>query len=98
MAEYILSKKASEDLCKIWNYTTETWSEEQADTYYHNLIQSIEHIAKKPESTGRSYDEVRPGCRGFHSGRHIIFYRVLKSGKTRIIRILHERMDYGRHL
>lgn len=98
MANYILSKKAQEDLRKIWYYTVETWSEKQADTYFHSLIQSFESIADGPYSAGRSYEEVRAGYRGLRSGRHIIFYRILKNGKARIIRILHERMDYVRRL
>ncbi len=98
MADYILSKKAQEDLQKIWYYTVERWSEKQADIYFHDLIQSLNLIAVDPDSVGRSYDEVHDGYRGLHSGRHIIFYRILKNGKVRIIRILHERMDFGRHL
>ena len=98
MVDYILSKKALADLRSIWLYTVETWSEEQADIYYQNLVQAFETIAKSPESAGHSYEEVRSGYRGCHTGRHIIFYRVLKNGKVRIVRILHERMDYGRHL
>lgn len=98
MADYILSKKAQEDLRKIWDYTVERWSEKQADIYFHDLIQSLNYIAADPNSVGRSYDEVRTGYRGLRSGRHIIFYRILKNGKARIIRILHERMDFGRHL
>ena len=98
MANYILSRKAQEDLRKIWYYTVDTWSEKQADIYFHNLIQSLDSIADDPNSVGRSYEEVRVGYRGLRSGRHIIFYRVLKNGKARIIRILHERMDFERHL
>ena len=98
MAGYILSEKALDDLRKIWNYTLETWSEEQADAYYHGLIASFEYIANHPNLVGHSYEEVREGYRGLHSGRHIIFYRVMDNGKVRIIRILHERMDFGRHL
>lgn len=98
MANYVLSKKASNDLGQIWYYTLETWSEEQADRYFHDLIQSIDYIADNPDTAGRSYEEVRHDYRGFRSGRHIIFYRILKNGKVRIIRILHERMDFGRHL
>lgn len=98
MANYILSKKAQEDLRKIWYYTVDTWSEKQADIYFHNLIQSFESIADDPNSVGRSYEEVRAGYRGLRSERHIIFYRVLKNGKARIIRIFHERMDFERHL
>ena len=33
MAKYSLTRKAVEDLSKIWNYTFDTWSENQADTY-----------------------------------------------------------------
>jgi len=98
MADYILSKKAQDDLRKIWYYTVETWSEKQADIYFHDLIQSLNLIAIDPNAVERSYEEVREGYRGFRSGRHILFYRILKNGKARIIRILHERMDFGRHL
>lgn len=98
MADYILSKKTLADLRSIWNYTVETWSEEQADIYYRNLIQAFETIADRPDSAGHSYEEVLSGYRGCHSGRHTIFYRVLKNGKVRIVRILHERMDFGQHL
>lgn len=97
MANYILSKKAQEDLLKIWLYTVETWSGRQADIYYNNLIQSFEYISDNPDNAGRSYEEVRFNYRGVHCGRHIIFYRKLKNGRVRIIRILHEKMDFGRH-
>ena len=98
MANYILSKKAQEDLRKIWYFTVDTWSEKQADIYFNSLIQSLDSIADDPNSVGRSYEEVRTGYRGLRSGRHIIFYRIQKNGKARIIRILHERMDFERHL
>ena len=37
MAEYKLTNKAVEDLSKIWDYTFEVWSENQADKYYDEL-------------------------------------------------------------
>ena len=98
MAEYFLSKKSLDDLRDIWNYTEKTWSETQADKYYENLVLSFEYIAKHPDAVGRSYSEIKPEYRGFHCGRHIIFYRILQNGNVRIIRILHEKMDYVRHL
>ena len=97
MANYILSKKAQDDLRKIWYYTVDTWSEKQADMYFHNLFHALDSIANAPSSVGRSYEDVRAGYRGLRSGRHIIFFRILKNGKARIIRILHERMDFERH-
>ena len=98
MSEYIISKKALEDLRDIWIYTLDTWSEKQADNYYQKLIDAFEYIASKPSSVGRSYKEVRSDYRGFPCGKHIVFYRVLKNGKIKIVRILHERMDVQRHL
>lgn len=32
MAEIRFTRKAVEDLSDIWNYTTDKWSEQQADT------------------------------------------------------------------
>lgn len=98
MDKYILSKKAQEDLVKIWSYTVETWSEKQADVYFQNLVLAFENIASKPTTIGRSYEDVKAGYRGLHCGRHIVFYRILKNGKVRVIRVLHERMDFGKHL
>ena len=31
-------------------------------------------------------------------GRHVIFFFVLEDGSALISRVLHERMDYDRHL
>lgn len=40
MFNYKLTNKAVEDLEKIWDYTFEKWSEQQADKYYALLIDS----------------------------------------------------------
>lgn len=98
MADFVLSEKARKDLYNIWNYTVDVWSEIQADKYVEQLIDAINKIASKPETTGQSYEFVRKGYRGFHSGKHIIFFKILQNGMARIIRILHENMDYRRHM
>jgi toxin ParE1/3/4 len=47
--------------------------------------------------TGRAVDDVRRGYFRYAVGSHLIFYR--RSGHMiDIIRILHQRMDVGRHL
>lgn len=92
MAEFALTQKAIEDLNKIWNYTYYNWSEAQADKYYFLLVSACKSIAAKP-SIGKEYISVRKGLRGYPAGRHIIFYRASKAGRTEIIRILHARMD-----
>ena len=97
-ANYILSKKAQDDLVDIWDYTVETWSVKQVEIYFQNLFSAFENIANHPTSAGRLYEDVKAGYRGVQCGRHIVFYRILKNKKVRIIRVLHERMDFERHL
>lgn len=92
MATYNLTNKAVEDLNKIWKYTIENWSEEQADKYYNLLLESCQDIANNPE-LGKNYMGIRNELFGLKSNRHIIFYRIFKDKPIEITRILHERMD-----
>lgn len=92
MASYFLSNKAVEDLSKIWEYTYEVWSENQADKYYFELLQDCKEIAEKP-FLGRNYNEIIEDLLGFKSGQHLIFYRIIDANKIEVIRILHSRMD-----
>ncbi|MEA1784490.1 type II toxin-antitoxin system RelE/ParE family toxin [Arenibacter sp. GZD96] len=92
MAEYKLTNKAVEDLSKIWDYTFEVWSEQQADKYYDGLISNCQEIAENPE-LGKKYDGISRQLLGMKANRHIIFYRTLNENYVEITRILHERMD-----
>ena len=97
MAKYGISKKAVEDLDSIWNYTAQTWSEEQAVKYYNDIRDAIIVLANLPDYLGRSFEEIKPGLMGFHVGHHIVFYAKRKDGSVWVYRILHERMDFVRH-
>ena len=57
MAKFYLTNKAVEDLRDIWNYTIETWSENQAEIYYSLITDSFQDIANNP-SAGKSYELV----------------------------------------
>lgn len=92
MAKYKLTNKAIEDLAKIWNYTFEQWSEQQADNYYEVLIANCKEIANNPK-LGKNYNGVTPNFLGLRTNRHIIFYRKIEKNEVEITRILHERMD-----
>lgn len=98
MARYSLTKKAAEDLYRIWEYTADTWTERQADKYYSTLISAFKKLAQNPEKLGRSYEMIHSGLKGFLVGRHIIFYLVQENADVLIVRILHSRMDFARHL
>jgi toxin ParE1/3/4 len=92
MAKVYWTKKAVEDLEEIWDYTVETWSENQAEIYYSLLIDSCQELANKP-NLGKSYEVVEKNVLGFKSGQHIIFYRIVTEIEIEVVRILHGMMD-----
>jgi toxin ParE1/3/4 len=92
MANYKLTNKAVEDLTKIWNYTFEFWSENQADKYYETLIQTCQKIANNPD-LGKKYESIYQGLSGVKVNKHILFYRKMNNEQVEITRILHEKMD-----
>jgi len=97
MADYVLSERAKKDIRSIADYTEEKWLEKQAEDYVRMLFTECRALADTPLK-GRAYDEYRPGLRGYPCGKHVIFYRVLTLAKVRIVRVLHEKMDFPRHL
>ena len=92
MAKYKFTNKAVYDLTQIWNYTSNKWSEDQADKYYHMLLENCKEVANNPE-LGKNYSGVTENLFGFKAGRHIIFYRRIEDNEVEITRILHEQMD-----
>jgi toxin ParE1/3/4 len=92
MAKYFLTHKAVDDLSKIWEYTYEAWSENQADKYYQLLIETCREISKSPD-IGENYSEISDDLLGLRVGKHVVFYRKIKTKEIEVLRILHERMD-----
>lgn len=92
MAKYFLTNKAVEDLSRIWDYTYEVWSENEADKYYELLIKTCRELSENP-NVGKNYDEIAKEISGFRINKHIIFYRVTKPDEIEVLRILHESMD-----
>lgn len=97
MASFSLTNKAVEDLSNIWNYTFDTWSEQQADSYYAMLLDRCKELAARP-GMGRPYDAVMSGVFGYRAGAHIIFYMVASAKEIEVVRILHSRMDLKNRL
>lgn len=98
MAKIRLSHKALSDLDGIWNYTADSWSEEQADFYYRQIYTSIQSLDRLPAFLEIKYDVIKPGLLGFKVGHHIVFYKKIGNDTIQVDRILHEKMDYPRHL
>jgi toxin ParE1/3/4 len=92
---YRLRPLAEGDLEDIWFYTLRTWSLEQAESYHAGLVATFEGLA-----SGRKQGqpvEVREGYFKYAVGSHFVFYRQDDAGID-VVRILHQRMDVGRHL
>lgn len=96
MSQVVLSPKAKSDLGGIWDYTLEKWGVEQAEKYVRELWEEIKRQARD-HSTSTGISDVRPGYRKKRSGSHVIFFRLIEDGID-VIRILHQRMDFDRHL
>jgi toxin ParE1/3/4 len=95
---YKISNEALIDLEKIWLYTFETWSIEQADRYYNLIFDEIEFICENPKA-GIDYNYVRKGYYRSKVKSHYIFYKVnLNENQIEIIRILHQKMDIENRL
>ena len=58
MSTYILSEQALNDINKIWIYTAENWSIEQADRYYNLIFDEIEYIVANFEMA-RDFGTIR---------------------------------------
>lgn len=96
MSRVILSPRAKLDLSEIWDYTFLQWNVEQAEKYVRDLWSAMENAASDPT---KSVDigDVRRGYRKSRAGSHVIFFKFNDNGID-VMRILHQRMDFERHL
>ncbi|WP_028284020.1 type II toxin-antitoxin system RelE/ParE family toxin [Olleya marilimosa] len=95
--KYRISQQAIEDLDKIWLYTLNKWSKEQADRYFNLIIAEIEFIADN-YLIGKSAEQTRKNYRVTKIKSHLIFYRKVENEIVEIVRILHQRMDIKKRL
>jgi toxin ParE1/3/4 len=95
--KYRISEKAISDLEKIWLYTYNKWSLEQADRYHSQIINEIEYIVDNFE-LGLNMDHVRLGYRMSKVKSHLIFYKRIENNTVEIVRILHQNMDIEKRL
>jgi toxin ParE1/3/4 len=94
---YRISEKAIADLEKIWLYTFNKWSLEQADRYHNLIINEIEYIADN-FNLSRKMDYVRSGYRMSKVKSHLIFFKKNEDDIIEIIRILYQNMDIENRL
>jgi toxin ParE1/3/4 len=96
MTAYVLSPRAQSDIEDIWDYTAGHWNARQAEIYIRQIHHAIETVAAEPK-LGRSCDDIRKGYRKYPAGSHVLFFRMTADGID-VVRVLHNRMDFERHL
>ena len=92
-----ISKQALEDIDKIWLYTLENWSVNQANHYYRLLYQEIDFIVEDFDS-GKDIGKIKQGYRQAKVKSHLIIYKKADDGIIEIVRILHQMMDIPNRL
>ena len=97
MSGYRFSPAAQVDLEAIWIYTTENWSEDQAERYIRLLEQACADLASG-RRRGRSIEGIPPGYYQYAVGSHFLVYHLADSGHIDVVRLLHQRMDVVTHL
>jgi toxin ParE1/3/4 len=88
--------KARLDVDDIWDHSLERFGFEKAEAYLREIQRAVGTVADDPRR-GRPCDDVRAGYRKFSVGAHVLFFRASEK-KVVIVRILHQRMDFERHL
>ncbi|PTE13207.1 type II toxin-antitoxin system RelE/ParE family toxin [Pseudogemmobacter blasticus] len=97
MGQFRLTLQAEGDLDRIGAYTLEKWGMDQAIRYLTELDQTFAALAQTT-ALGKDRTDLRPGLISCSCNRHMIFFRRSGQGDVEILRILHERMDFDRHL
>ena len=96
MAEYRLSPRAQRDLDGIFNYTAAQWGLSQA-LRYTDLVEAVcSELAAAPH-LAQKVDSIRQGYCRRRVESHLIYFRPTHYGIA-AIRVLHQRMEAGRHL
>ncbi|WP_415085099.1 type II toxin-antitoxin system RelE/ParE family toxin [Labrys sp. (in: a-proteobacteria)] len=94
-SRYRLTPLAESDLEEIWLLYTANMVPRASRQLFPYTLGNLRR-ARGRDKTGRPV-EIREGYLKYNVGSHIVFYR--RAGQTTdIIRILHQRMDIGRHL
>jgi toxin ParE1/3/4 len=93
---YRLYSKAVEDLESIYLYSAREFGIKRTEDYILAIETSFQHLAEDP-LISRKCDYVRQDLRAFNIGSHVIFFKITSYGIA-VIRVLHQSMDFGRHV
>jgi len=93
-----LYEDAKEHLTDIATYTLAKWGEAKAESYIQDLHNVFSQWVDQP-GLWRHLDIPDQGQINFmRHASHVVFFRQLSGGRIGIIAVLHQRMDFLRHL
>ena len=96
MRDLRFSRRADADLADIADYTIATFGTAQARKYRDQLRACFDSL-RENTLLGRTAEDLAPGLRRIRQQAHVVFY-VADDERVLIVRVLHHRMDFERHL
>ena len=96
MTKYILSKKASDDLVNIFQYTYKNFNISQAESYLSELEECFFMLSNQPELAHR-VEDIRKDYFRYLCRKHTVYFKV-RENDIFIVRVLHQQMKYELHL
>jgi toxin ParE1/3/4 len=96
MTHLEFTPRARRDVEEIWEYSFEHFGVDKAEAYVRDIQRAAVTVMEDPRR-GLACDEIRSGYRKFSVGSHIFFFKA-SATRVVIVRILHRRMDFNRHL
>ena len=86
---------ARERLLGIWQYTSDSWGDDQADDYVGGLV-AVAHALPAKRDLWRPVKEKRfINTYFFRYRHHYIFFKVLEDGALGVLSILHEEHGFA---
>ena len=89
-----VSPLALTDLREIARYASETWGQEQAQTYLDQIYSAFEEIASDPERFRRRPD-LFDSCQIMPVGKHIVFFEFIDD-RVAIVRVSSRTDEFSR--
>ncbi len=101
----VLGSEAEKDFVRILGDTRDIFGPRQEVIYETTILAALADLDSGPEILGSvARDDLRPGIRSLHvarhgrRGRHVIMYRARHENVIDVVRILHDAMDFARHV
>jgi len=94
--KFRISTEAREDLVSVWEYTRSHWSTEQADLYIDAFVLRFAWLSVN-RTLWQARTDLQKGIFSYVEKSHVILFSE-NQDYIDILRILHGRMDLGRHV